>query len=65
MIGGSVFCGMYYWWMYIFMEPPIAVEGVLYQPMSLPAVTNVQMVEDVEHRAGSGSWSEPSPDQRK
>ncbi|KAH9208026.1 Formate/nitrite transporter-domain-containing protein [Leptodontidium sp. 2 PMI_412] len=30
-IGGALFCGGYYWWMYLFMEPPVKVDGVDYQ----------------------------------
>lgn len=32
-LGGSLFCGMYYWWMYLFGEPAIAVDGVYYDSM--------------------------------
>jgi hypothetical protein len=30
-IGGGLFCGVYYWWMYVFMEPEISVDGIEYQ----------------------------------
>lgn len=29
-IGGSLFCGCFYWWMYIFGKPPIEVDGTIY-----------------------------------
>ncbi len=32
-IGGAIFCGAYYWWMYIFLEPDIKVDGVYYTPL--------------------------------
>jgi hypothetical protein len=31
MIGGAIFCGGYYWWMYIFAEPEIQVDGVYFE----------------------------------
>lgn len=31
-IGGALFCGGYYWWMYLFMEPPVKVDGLAYEP---------------------------------
>lgn len=30
LVGGALFCGGYYWWMYLAMEPPVAVDGVVY-----------------------------------
>lgn len=30
-IGGAVFVGAYYWWMYLAFEPPVAVDGVVFQ----------------------------------
>ena len=32
-IGGAVFCGGYYWLMYLWGEEPIAIDGVHYEPM--------------------------------
>jgi formate/nitrite transporter len=31
-IGGALFCGGYYWWMYLFQEPPVRVDGLTYEP---------------------------------
>lgn len=30
-VGGALFCGGYYWWMYLAMEPPVAVDGVVFE----------------------------------
>lgn len=30
-IGGAIFCGGYYWFMYILNQPPIVVDGVEYE----------------------------------
>src|SRR6201999_2196670 len=30
-VGGALFCGAYYWWMYLFMEEPIVVDGTVYE----------------------------------
>lgn len=33
-VGGALFCGAYYWWMYLFMEEPVVVDGVLYEKIA-------------------------------
>lgn len=30
-VGGALFCGVYYYWMFIFREPEINIDGVYYQ----------------------------------
>jgi hypothetical protein len=30
-VGGALFCGGYYWWMYLAEEPDVAVDGVYYE----------------------------------
>lgn len=30
-LGGSLFCGAYYWWMYLLMAPATKIDGVEYQ----------------------------------
>lgn len=58
MIGGALFCGMYYWWMFIFREPPIAVDGVYYEAVETGPSTDprqrlgpkVEMDQQVEGR---------------
>ena len=30
-LGGALFCGVYYYWMFIFREPEIKIDGVYYQ----------------------------------
>lgn len=30
-VGGALFCGVYYYWMFIFREPAISIDGVYYQ----------------------------------
>jgi hypothetical protein len=32
-LGGAFFCGAFYYWLYIFDEPDISVDGVYYQRM--------------------------------
>ena len=29
-VGGALFCGVYYYWMFIFREPEIQIDGVYY-----------------------------------
>ena len=33
-IGGAIFCGGYYWFMYLLNEPPVAIDGVEYEPIT-------------------------------
>ncbi|KAK1826389.1 formate transporter [Podospora conica] len=44
-IGGALFCGVYYYWMFIFREPEIKIDGVYYQEKmeegSLPTQSNL------------------------
>lgn len=47
-VGGGLFCGGYYWWMYLFREPEIAVDGVHYDEVPLPGTSSL---EDRRHAA--------------
>lgn len=31
-IGGGLMIGVYYWWIYLFMEAPVAVDSVTFTP---------------------------------
>lgn len=63
MIGGAIFCGMYYWWMFIFREPPIRVDGVYYnqQRPGLPTVGNDQ--KDMEQQLRAMEFEQRSTSQ--
>lgn len=32
-VGGAIFCGGYYWFMYLAGEGPIAIDGIMYEPI--------------------------------
>lgn len=34
MIGGTIFCALFYWYMHLYDEPEIALDGVYYQRQS-------------------------------
>ncbi|KAM7202675.1 Formate/nitrite transporter domain containing protein [Rhypophila sp. PSN 637] len=56
-IGGAVFCGGYYYWMYIFRQPEITVDGAYYQPRPREDEHTLQVYrsgDDIEHRANGG-----------
>lgn len=46
-VGGALFCGMYYWWMFVFREPPIPVDGVYYDAQGplLPVQSTLRGLE--------------------
>lgn len=35
-VGGALFCAGYYWWMYLYAEPPTKVDGVGYDDLEHP-----------------------------
>jgi hypothetical protein len=35
-VGGSLFVAIYYWWMYLFMEPEVRVDGAGFEPTTQP-----------------------------
>ncbi|KAJ4394448.1 hypothetical protein N0V93_003666 [Gnomoniopsis smithogilvyi] len=64
MLGGALFCGMYYWWMYSFGEQPIAVDGVYYDShIAMPTIPDHRRrSKDLEHgQVGSESENRISP----
>lgn len=64
MLGGALFCGTYYWWMYSFGEQPIAVDGVYYDShLVMPTVqAHRGRSKDLEHGPiGSESENRASP----
>ena len=60
-IGGALFCGGYYWWMYLVSEPPVAVDGYIYERMPHSGGSKLSHIwrrqKDVE-----SDNSEPKPD---
>lgn len=32
-IGGAIFCGGYYWFMYLYNQDPVSVDGTFYEPL--------------------------------
>lgn len=64
MLGGALFCGMYYWWMYSYGEQPIAVDGVYYDShLVMPTVqAHRERSKDMEQgQVGSESENRASP----
>lgn len=57
-IGGAVFCGGYYYWMYIFRQPEIAVDGTYYPSVRLQKDDHILPVyrsgDGKDHRANNG-----------
>ncbi|KAK4183397.1 formate transporter [Podospora australis] len=64
MIGGTVFCGLFYWYMYLYDEPEIALDGVFYQTQSqleegnLFTVRSGTIVEDGGGKSDNSSSGE-------
>ncbi|KAF2756314.1 Formate/nitrite transporter [Pseudovirgaria hyperparasitica] len=56
LVGGALFCGGYYWWMYLAFQPEVEVDGVKYQrgPVSNGiSLFSKTKGSDVESNAGS------------
>lgn len=52
MLGGALFCGTFYWWMFSCGEEPIAVDGVYYEShLAMPTLPK-------DEHIGGGSDSE-------
>lgn len=56
MLGGALFCGMYYWWMFSYGEQPIPVDGVYFESdLSLPTTLTHRRPKDEHVQGGSDS----------
>lgn len=61
MIGGAVFCGMYYWYMFLFDQPDVAIDGVVFGTSTHgkePVHDDIPLHSfnrDIEHKAGLDS----------
>jgi len=58
MIGGGIFCGLFYWYMHILGEPDIMVDGTYYQAQAQMEEGNLFTVRSgtiVEEEGGKSS----------